>query len=74
MAEHVFDELNEDYGDLMTAEEFIDTVEVGGFIPYDGDGYWSNGTHHSHELSVWDDNNKLSKRPQGATHVIWFNR
>jgi hypothetical protein len=58
-----------DFGDLMTVEEFIETVKYGGFIPDDGDGLWATKDKQS-DISVWD----TKKVPKWATHVIWFNK
>lgn len=60
---------NEDYGDLIPIAEWKDSVEFGAFIPYDGSGYYSNGTEYVHELSVWE-----YPVPTWATHVLWFNK
>ena len=68
------------YGDLMTAEEFITEVKRGSFIPYDGDRYWATATgesrlnvwetlQNSRDMKVWE-----TKKPEWATHVMWYNR
>lgn len=60
-----------DYGNLYLIEEFRSNVDCGGFIPYDGAGYYATKTHMSREHSVWSSNKEI---PSWATHVIWFNR
>lgn len=62
-----------DYGDLMTLEEFIDSCECGGFIDYDGDGYYSTGTEMS-TLEISPSDVIAKKFRKDFTHVVWFNR
>lgn len=57
-----------DYGDHMPAEDFDECVECRAFIPDDGDGNWATATLES-DLSVWG-----HKRPEWATHVVWYSR
>lgn len=60
-----------DYGDLMSVDEFAQSVEDGSFIDYDGYGYWAVADKMSDVVvrpSTVDD------KPEWATHVIWFNR
>lgn len=56
-----------DFADVMTKEEWISCVEVGAFIPSDGDGYWGTETHFSRDFYCF------RAAPEGATHVHWFN-
>ncbi len=56
-------------GDHMPLDEFLESVEVGAFIPYDGSGYYATATHESRN-SVWD---RISP-PSWATHVMWYNK
>lgn len=58
-----------EYADVMAASEFIAAVNDGFFIPYDGDGYWSTEEGMT-EASVWNG----GRKPEWATHVVWFNR
>lgn len=64
-----------DYGDLMTIEEWIECVESGGFIDYDGHGNYSNGEkvsdHIVHPSDVAAE--QIIKRDD-FTHVVWYNR
>ena len=67
---------NPNYGDLMTVANFLVGVECGGFIDYDGHGNWSNGTKCLASHTVYPSAVKegITKVPQWATHIMWFNR
>lgn len=56
------------YGVLMDVVEFRDCVRCGAFIPDDGIGFWATATLESNQ-GVWS-----TKRPEWATHVMWYNR
>ena len=56
------------YGEHMSVKEFASYVKVGAFIPDDGDGYWATETEMS-DLCVWS-----TRKPEWATHVMWYNR
>jgi hypothetical protein len=64
-----------DYGDHMTWEHFKECVDSGGFIDYDGYGDLATADQCS---NVTISPSKLSdgkwKRPEWATHVVWYNR
>lgn len=63
------------YGDHMTVEKWLQCVECGGFIDYDGHGALSNGTELSDiEIKPSDISALKLKIPSWATHVMWFNR
>ena len=69
----------EDIGDLLTLQEFLDAVECGGFIDYDGMGNWATETHQeSGSTDKWvypsQIKNKTRIIPSWATHVMWYNR
>jgi len=62
-----------DYGDLMTAEEYKDNVECGGFIDYDGYGNYSDGKLiYPKEGKVYP--SEIKKFKKKYTHVVWYNR
>lgn len=67
----IFDVEKDKYADIFTIEEFVDAVVCGAFIPDDGTGYFGTDTHYSYEAGVWGWN---GKRPEGATHVHWYNK
>lgn len=64
----IFVEEIPDYGDLMTLEDFQDGAECGALTDDDGGGEWSNGTKMTVGCDVF------SEPPEGATHVVWFNK
>ena len=66
-------------GDIMPLEEFIECVEAGGFIDYDGFGYLGTATHESnidfYPSDLTDILEKLSPEYRAKlTHVHWYNR
>jgi hypothetical protein len=63
-----FKELRRAHSDVMTAEEWESCVECGAFIPDDGIGYWGTETHYNMRCD------SFMRKPEGATHVHWYNR
>lgn len=63
-----FDVEKDNYGEIMTKEEWLDCVKFGAFVPSDGCGYWGTETHYSYDF------NCFSNSPEDATHVHWFNK
>jgi hypothetical protein len=61
------------YGTLFTVSDYLDMVECGGFIDYDGFGHPSSGTHEDprHIIKPSDGATKI---PPQATHICWYNR
>lgn len=65
--------IDETMSDLMTKEEYLESVQCGGFIDYDGFGHPSDGV-------IQDPNTFISPSkfgsdiPDWATHIVWFNR
>lgn len=58
-------------GDLLTREEWLGAVKVGGFVDYDGYGYAvKDGMFWPHAISP----STADVLPDDATHVVWFNR
>lgn len=62
-----------DYGDLMVIESFISNCECGGFIDYDGHGYYATETKMS-DMMVLPSDIKHGNINKDFTHVVWFNR
>ena len=60
-----------DYGDLIPLTEWRECVASGGFIPYDGTGYWATSKEMDRASDVWDQDRIP---PEWATHVMWFNK
>jgi hypothetical protein len=63
----------DDYGDLMTMEHFKGNVECGGFIDYDGYGYYSDGKKKSN-ITVYPSDIVSGQYRDDFTHVVWYNR
>lgn len=63
-----------DFGDMMTIEEFVKTVLSGGFIDWDGSGYYSDGKVFYHEKPAWPSEIMAGKIDRSFTHVAWFNK
>lgn len=64
------------YGDLMTIEEWLENVECGGFIDYDGSGTLAYKDKMS-DIDVYPSMVKsgMFQMIRGDfTHVVWFNR
>jgi hypothetical protein len=59
--------------DIYTIAAFNTCVQLGSFIDYDGHGYFATATMRSKFIispSAWRD----AVPPEGATHVVWYNR
>jgi len=62
-----------DYGDHMTLEAFIECCETGGFIDYDGTGYYATADRMT-RIRVSPSDVTEGKINQTYTHVVWFNK
>jgi len=62
------------YGDLMTLKGFIDVVNGGGFIDYDGSGYYANDKGYFRAHAARPSEVKAGKVEDKFTHVAWFNK
>ena len=60
--------------DVMTLEEWRACCDCGGFIDYDGFGYYSDGKVMWTDHTAHPSERNLVKPPEGTTHVVWFNR
>jgi len=60
-----------DYGDLMTVQEWLECVEGGMFIDYDGHGRPAKDGLMS---SMFISPSRARSIPIDATHIVWFNR
>lgn len=65
-----------DIGDLMTYERWTECVESGGFIDYDGWGYYATrkGCDRRNQLRPSQYKKGENPKPLWATHVLWFNK
>jgi hypothetical protein len=54
---------------VMPLEVFKAAAARGGFIPYDGDGFYADATHYDADASVW-----IVSQPDWALKVVWFNK
>ena len=63
-----------EYGDHMTLEEWVNAVNSGAFIDYDGDGHLATADKCSDIVikpsSLKDD----FVIPDWVTHIVWYNR
>jgi hypothetical protein len=60
------------YADLMTLEEWVESVKDGMLMEDDGFGYYATATHQSiEEIPFYEDINDYDKN---FTHVVWFNK
>lgn len=62
-----------DYGDVMSLKEFIDCVESGGFIDYDGSGNYVRDGKMSN-ISIYPSDVENSSVRKDFDTIIWFNR
>ena len=63
------------YGDVMFIDDFIKCVKCGGFIPYDGFGYyWDEEKQDETEFHTSFDVDELKKQSKKYTYVVWYNR
>lgn len=67
----VYDQDVPEYGDLMTREEWLNAVETGFFIDYDGMG---SPVKDGKMMSGWVFPSQADMLPEDATHVVWFNK
>lgn len=62
------------YGDLIELKRWFELVEDGAVGYDDGNGYWANSYGYENreisEYNIFHD----EKMPEGATHVLWFNK
>jgi len=62
-----------EFGDLMTLQDFKECCECGGFIDYDGYGYYSDGKMQS-DIAIYPSDIMSGKYRKDFSHVVWFNR
>lgn len=57
----------------MPLEEWLDCVEDGAFIDYDGFGELATATHFS-DIEISPSQAKIFEFPEWCTHIVWYNR
>jgi hypothetical protein len=65
------------YGDLLTMEEWIASVECGALIDYDGFGHYVLGDTVLSSMSMYVKPSMLKRNEvftQTYTHIMWYNR
>jgi hypothetical protein len=63
-----------DYGDLMTIEDFLEHLDKGWFMDYDGSGYYGfkdKRANYKFDINNYKIFGEYDKR---FTHVVWFNK
>lgn len=64
----------DDFGDLMTMNDFIECCEDGGFIDYDGSGYYASETKLNGSITVYPSMVRKGTIDKRYTHIMWYNR
>lgn len=59
--------------DVYTVAEFLEHVENGSFIDYDGFGHPVKDRKADQSITIKPSSAKVNL-PKDATHVIWYNR
>lgn len=62
-----------DYGSHITFEEWLESVECGGFIDYDGWGYYATENQMT-DIIVRPSHVEKETLIPGWTHIVWFNK
>ncbi len=62
-----------DYGDHMSMEDFVGCCECGGFIDYDGHGYYATKDKTT-SITIYPSDIMDNKYRKDFTHVVWFNK
>jgi hypothetical protein len=62
-----------DFGDVMPLKDFIENVKSGGFIDYDGHGYYVKDGKETNIMIIPSDHHHKSIRTEFDT-IVWYNR
>jgi len=62
-----------DFGDVMLLKHFIECVDCGGFIDYDGFGYYVKDNQES-DIEIYPSDVKHNMVRKDFDTIIWFNR
>jgi len=63
-----------DYGEHMTTEEFIKCCQAGGYIDYDGSGYFASATEMYPNVPARPSEVVTPGFKAPHSHVVWFNK
>jgi hypothetical protein len=64
-----------EYGDLFTVKKFVEICEEGGFIDWDGSGFFSDGKYvYDNEEALPSQVKDTNFNPRNFSHVAWFNK
>jgi len=75
LEEIVFGDEIDKSSDLMTLKEFVNCCTSGGFIDYDGNGYYASATHESNIPAIPSMiTSKMILDNPLLTHVVWYNK
>lgn len=70
---YTLSELSEDLGHIMPLQEFIDNCNDGGFIDYDGWGYYVKDGKKS-DITIIPSDIKHNKVRKDFDTIVWLNR
>lgn len=62
------------YGDCYSIQDFIEIVADGGFIDYDGSGYWSDANGNRLGPIYCNKDWLIKNKPKDAKYVLWYNK
>ena len=61
-------------GEVYSIQDFLESVQTGGFNDYDGEGYWVD--HESTNLGgiICNYNWLVHNQPSNAKFIVWYNK
>lgn len=65
---------NCNYGDVYSNEDFAKAVESGGFVPYDGVGYYIGTDLKETRESVDFNAEKIRSKANKYPYIFWYNK
>lgn len=74
MSEVIANDPIPDYGELMTMKEFVDCCKMGGFIDYDGWGYYATSEAINEQKTIIPSHVMKGRYDKAYSHVLWVNR
>lgn len=73
IVEPVFEDLDPKSGDVMSLEDFVESVKNGDFIDYDGYGHYVRGDKES-DVTIIPSDVIANKIRTDFDTIIWYNR